>query len=56
MMIALFSDLATWNAATHEDKQHGSRAATDRTQGFQFANIYIAWAKVMYSTCDRWYS
>src|ERR1700691_4297473 len=29
-------------------RQAARRQATDRTQGFQFANIYIAWAKVMF--------
>ena len=53
MAIALFAHLAIWKAAIHEDGRHDSRAVTDRIQGFQFTNIYIAWAKVMYSACDR---
>jgi hypothetical protein len=46
ILLALFSHLATRKAAIHEGRQSGSRAATGQIQGFQFANIYIAWTTV----------
>jgi hypothetical protein len=46
ILLALFSHLATRKAAIHEGRQPGSRAATGQIQGFQFANIYIAWTTV----------